>query len=130
MQDNKFFSLSGRVIENLVLLVKWLLHQLHTGLVNQRMRCWKGMLPLFLKPTESTGFTTRTGYRSRTEASAFETSTFGSAITPMLPKRTFIRCDVYRAINRRRSAQYLSRRAFSSLNSNSNESTGFPTGEG
>jgi len=31
MQDNKFFSLSGRVIENLVLLVKWLLHRLHTG---------------------------------------------------------------------------------------------------
>ncbi|KAK7325834.1 hypothetical protein VNO80_33880 [Phaseolus coccineus] len=74
--------------------------------VNPRMRCWKeaGMLPLFLKPTGSTGFTTRTGYRSRTEASAFETSTFGSAITPMLPKRTFIRCDVYRAINRRRYA--------------------------
>ncbi|KOM25341.1 hypothetical protein LR48_Vigan98s000800 [Vigna angularis] len=46
----------------------------------------------------------RTGYRSRTSASAFETSTFGSAITPMLPKRTFIRCDVYRAINRRRYA--------------------------
>lgn len=83
------------------------------------------MLPLLLKPTGSTGFTTGTGYgsqigryaaglgtgyasitgyRSRTEASAFETSTFGSAITPMLPKRTFIRCDVYRAINRRRSA--------------------------
>ncbi|KAK7377770.1 hypothetical protein VNO80_03202 [Phaseolus coccineus] len=74
--------------------------------VNPRMRYWKeaGMLPLFLKPTGSTGFTTRTSYRSRTKASAFETSTFGSAITPMLPKRNFIRCDVYRAINRRRYA--------------------------
>ncbi|KAK7375908.1 hypothetical protein VNO78_35223 [Psophocarpus tetragonolobus] len=43
------------------------------GFVNQRMRCWKeaGMLPLFLKPTGSTGFTTRTGYRSRTEAFRF-----------------------------------------------------------
>ncbi|KAM0956947.1 hypothetical protein ACFX2I_025078 [Malus domestica] len=75
------------------------------------MRCWKeaGMLPLLLKPTGSTGFTTGygsqigryvaglgtgyasiTGYRSQTEAKAFETSTFGSAITPMLPKCTFI----------------------------------------
>lgn len=53
MQDNKFFSLSGRVLENLVLLVKWLLHRLHTGLVNQRMRCWKeaGMLPVAKRGT-------------------------------------------------------------------------------
>lgn len=64
MRDNKLFSLSGRVIEKLVLLVKWLLHRLHTGLANPRMRCWKeaGMLPLLLKPTGSTGFTTSTGY--------------------------------------------------------------------
>ena len=68
MRDNKLFSLSGRVLYKLVLLVKWLLHRLHTGLANPRMRCWKeaGMLPLLLKPTGSTGFTTGTGYKSRT----------------------------------------------------------------
>lgn len=51
MLDKKFFSLSGRVIDKKVMLVKCLLHRLHKRLVNQRMRF--GMLPFFLQPTGS-----------------------------------------------------------------------------